>query len=332
MSSIPPSGGSNPVNPQRSPASAADGDKAVGNMAPRSVSSVDDPQKQLPEAKRNRKKKNKSLADRSAQPATADPSVKKSKGKAASAAASPASSEKAESAEKKETQKDYSKMTKEQLLEEQSQALKKAKTVSQRYETNALLGRAKQYLADPNNAPKDLKVTITLPGESKPISLIPLSEELKKNPEDLAKYQKMAMDVLNEYEQNNFQGYDPEQDTRTLEELKDIMRSTANFMNDNKYEEGERGGFMNKWEQSWNRVRFDRVTLEASEHEKNNSTVPRIKVSKPDIDPQEKKKADQKPDDDAKPAAAVPEDAQTKSPDDKNVPPPPVDPQPTGSS
>ena len=220
-----------------------------------------------------------------------------SKGKATPGTTPEVTPGKTESTEKKEDQKDYSNMTKDQLREEQSQALNKAKTITKRFETHSLMGRAQQFLLDPRNAPKDLNVTITLPGETKPISLIPLSKELAATPEKLAEYQKMALEVLKEYEENHYQAYNSEQDTQTLEQLKDVMRQTAKQLNDAKHEEGIQGGFKNKWEQAWNNIRNVPVTLEAFEHDKNDSSVPRVRVHKPVIEPQEKKKPEETPED-----------------------------------
>ncbi len=326
--SIPPSTGPgipSPVTPQPQDSSGV-GSKPAGKLPPHDVTKVEDPQKNLPKGKK--RKNGKPLAERQTQKTTPDASLKKGKG-----AVPTATPGKTENTEKKEEQKDYSNMTKDQLLEEQSQALNKAKTISKRFETHSLMGRAQQFLLDPKNAPKDLNVTITLPGETKPISLIPLSKELAATPEKFAEYQKMALEILKQYEENHYQAYSAEQDTQTLEQLKDVMRQTAKQLKDNKHEEGIQGGFKNKWEQAWNNIRNAPVTLEAFEHDKNDSSVPRVRVSKPVIEPQEKKKPEEMPEDKNRqtPTSETETWAQSeKKESDTNVPPTAQPPMPKG--
>ncbi|MRI33494.1 hypothetical protein EOPP23_10905 [Endozoicomonas sp. OPT23] len=312
MSVLPPVGpaGNAHVDPNL-PHNKVKKGKTSGNMPPHKVRTEDDPQKNIPKGKKGKGKPgNKPLSKRKAAHIQPEPNVNQKKGKKAE----PPVPAKPEETGKKEDEKDYSSMTKEQLQEEQSQALNKAKTITKRYETNSLLGRAQQFINDPNNAPKDLRVTLTLPGESTPISLIPMSKELAATPEKFAEYQKLALEVLKQYEENNFQNYDPEQDKKTLEQLKEVMRQTAKCMKDDKHEEGDKGGYKNKWEQAWNKVRHEPVALEAYPDEKNESSVPRVKVSKPDIEQQEKKKPEENPDDENIPKHTQKQTAEPETP------------------
>jgi hypothetical protein len=154
-------------------------------------------------------------------------------------------------------------MSEEQLKSKQAEKLKEAGKLTERYETHSLLGRAKSALGNPNNAPKDLKVTVALPGKQ-PVTLIPWDKSLEER-DDIVELMDIAKKVLDEYEEANFKGYKPDDDFQKLSALKDGIRVIASKLHDDKHEEGERGGFKNDWEKGWNEVRFKPVRLEAFE-------------------------------------------------------------------
>ncbi|KEQ19156.1 hypothetical protein [Endozoicomonas numazuensis] len=153
-------------------------------------------------------------------------------------------------------------MSEDELKAKQKEKLDEAAKVSDRYEEFSLLGRAKGALDNPKNAPKDLKVTIALPGKD-PVTLIPWDDKLMER-DDFQELWDTAKKVLAEHEVANFENYKAEDDFNKLSELKGTIKQIADKLGDNKYEEGERD-HDNEWEKQWKEVRHKPVRLEAYE-------------------------------------------------------------------
>ncbi|MGI9278798.1 MAG: hypothetical protein ACR2PX_04105 [Endozoicomonas sp.] len=153
-------------------------------------------------------------------------------------------------------------MSEDELKAKQKEKLNEAGKISDRYEEFSLLGRAKGALDNPKNAPKDLKVTIALPGKD-PVTLIPWDDKLMER-EDFQELLDTAKKVLEEHEAANFDGYKADDDVNKLSELKGTIKQIADKLGDNKYEEGERDQD-NEWEKLWKEVRHKPVRLEAFE-------------------------------------------------------------------
>ncbi|WP_062268137.1 hypothetical protein [Endozoicomonas arenosclerae] len=158
--------------------------------------------------------------------------------------------------------KELESMSEDELKAKQKEKLDEAAKISDRYEEFSLLGRAKGALDNPKNAPKDLKVTIALPGKE-PVTLIPWDDKLMER-EDFQELWDTAKKVLAEHETGKFENYKADDDFNKLSELKSSIKQIADKLGDNKYEEGERD-HDNEWEKLWKDVRHKPVRLEAYE-------------------------------------------------------------------
>ena len=179
-------------------------------------------------------------------------------------------------------------LTKEELEEKQDKKFEELATATKRYETHSLMGRAKTAISDPLNAPKDLKVTVALPGKD-PVVLIPWSDKVAALP-NIADLRAIATKVLEEYEAANLSNYDKDKDFQLLGELQNSIRSIADKLGDNEHKEGVEGGFKNKWEKRFNEIRHKPVSIEAFEGHNYSDSASRVNAEKLPLEQQQQDK------------------------------------------
>ncbi|MGI9276583.1 MAG: hypothetical protein ACR2PT_17285 [Endozoicomonas sp.] len=208
--------------------------------------------------------------------------------------------------------KEEDKRNPDELKADQAKAFEKVGELTEKYEQHSVLGRALEALKKTSaeheemkgaakskkalNALKkmlsektDLKVTITLAGSDKPITLVPLNEKELGN-ENLEALMKLAMSILEEHQTTAFAGFDAAATARELQGLHDSIKTIATKLGDDKKEEGE-----NECDKMWEKIRHKPARVVARTNEAD-VHVERIQSERPEKKLPEKPQPGQKPD------------------------------------
>lgn len=190
----------------------------------------------------------------------------------------------------------------EQLKEEQEALLKEAGEKFEKVEQHTVLGKALAALDDPAKAPKGVKVTIQLPGEDKPIRLVPPDKKALKG-RDVAELTKLAKELLTKYNNDNFTGFNKSEFDQRLNTLQKLLEDLGKEMS----KHDENAG--NDWQKRFEELQQRQATIVA--HQKPPTLdddaevkTPRVKVET--LGPEEAEKL-------AKEADPLPDPLQQKS-------------------
>ena len=225
-------------------------------------------------------------------------------------------SRKSEEVEGKSTEglkkEEEDKRTPDELKADQAKAFEKVSELTEKFEQHSVLGRALEALKEksddledmkgaskPKKALKalkeklalktDLKITITLAGSDKPITLIPLNEKELGN-ENLESLMALAMNILAEHQTTVFSGFDAAATAKELQGLHDTVRKIGEKLGDKDKEEGE-----HNWEKEWKKRRHKPATVVAGT-DKASVHVEDIRSERAEKEKQKKPKIEPKPD------------------------------------
>lgn len=142
--------------------------------------------------------------------------------------------------ELEEARKARENSTLEELEAEQDKLLEEAGEKFEKVEQHTVLGKALAALKDPENAPKDVKVTIQLPGESKPITLVPPDKKALKgrNVEELTA---LATKLLTQFNNEEMAGFNAGEFNQRLGMIREMLEDVGK-----KISEKGKGG--NDWQ------------------------------------------------------------------------------------
>ncbi|MCW7554347.1 hypothetical protein NX722_17315 [Endozoicomonas gorgoniicola] len=114
----------------------------------------------------------------------------------------------------------------EELEAEQEALLNEAGEKYQKVEEHTVLGKAFAALDNPSEALKGVKVIIRLPGEDKPIHLIPPDKKALKG-RDVAALTKLAKDILQQYNNTVFTGFKKEEFNQRLSTIQEMLKDVG---------------------------------------------------------------------------------------------------------
>ena len=130
--------------------------------------------------------------------------------------------------------------TLEELEAEQEALLNEAGEKYQKVEEHTVLGKAFAALDNPSEALKGVKVIIRLPGEDKPIHLIPPDKKALKG-RDVAALTKLAKDLLQQYNNTAFTGFKKEEFNQRLSTIHEMLKDVGGKIS-------EKGKADNNWQ------------------------------------------------------------------------------------
>ena len=116
--------------------------------------------------------------------------------------------------------------TLEELEAEQEALLNEADEKYQKVEAHTVLGKAFAALDNPSKALKGVKVVIRLPGEDKPIRLIPPDKKALKN-RDVAELTKLAKELLQQYNNTAFTGFNLGAFNQRLSTIQEMLKDVG---------------------------------------------------------------------------------------------------------
>lgn len=130
--------------------------------------------------------------------------------------------------------------TLEELEAEQEALLDEADEKYQKVEEHTVLGKAFAALDNPSGALKGVKVIIRLPGEDKPIHLVPPDKKALKG-RDVAALTKLAKDLLQQYNNTVFTGFRKEEFNQRLSTIHEMLKDVGGKIS-------EKGKADNDWQ------------------------------------------------------------------------------------
>ncbi|MET4693186.1 hypothetical protein [Endozoicomonas lisbonensis] len=207
---------------------SADAAGVTGRVNGNSVAGVASPRRQLDGIPPNQTSGT-SLRERSAsQPGTPPPnqlsgSLSSESAREGSAAESPKEKQKRELEEARQARENN---TLEQLEAEQEALLAEADEKYQKVEAHTVLGKAFAALDNPSGALKGVKVIIRLPGEDKPIRLIPPDKKALKG-RDVVALTKMAKELLQQYNNTAFTGFNVGECNQRLSTIQEMLKDVG---------------------------------------------------------------------------------------------------------
>ena len=153
---------------------------------------------------------------------------------------------------------DLKKMNQGELAKAQDEEFDKLHKLTERFEQHSILGKALEALTQGNNGDKadKLEVTITLPGETTPIKLIPMDLNVPEARRTVLVEQAIA--ILQRHQDKAFPDFNPDTANNLFDTLKANIRNVAERLGDKDKEEGE-----HKWEIRWKTVRERPTTVVA---------------------------------------------------------------------
>ena len=145
----------------------------------------------------------------------------------------------------------------EDLEAEQEKLLEEAGEKFEKVEQHTVLGKALAALKDPANAPRDVKVTLQLPGEAKPVSLVPPDNKALagRNVEELTA---LATKLLTQFNTDHLADFNAGEFNQRLGMIREMLEDVGK-----KISEKGKGG--NDWQKRFEELQQRQAVIVARE-------------------------------------------------------------------